>query len=217
MTEADWLNSADPKSMLLVLERFDPSERKTRLFNAAVCRRFWQYLAAESQSVIVESERLADGSISKPADPKKLCERANAVVAPFNRMYPTKQFPTVELRIQRDAAAAVCYAVYPGDLWGAAGYFWDIDPSEKAAHAVIIRDIFGTPFRPITLDSAAVTRDVVRLAEAIYADRAFDRLPILADALEDAGCTNTELLGHLRGPGPHCRGCWGLDLVVGKK
>jgi hypothetical protein len=55
------------------------------------------------------------------------------------------------------------------------------------------------------------------LAQAIYEDRAFDRLPVLADALEDAGCTNSDLLGHLRGPGPHARGCWVLDLLLGKE
>jgi hypothetical protein len=54
------------------------------------------------------------------------------------------------------------------------------------------------------------------LAEGIYADRAFDRLPILADALEDAGCDAAELLTHFRGPGVHARGCWALDLVLGK-
>jgi len=54
------------------------------------------------------------------------------------------------------------------------------------------------------------------LATSIYEQRAFHRLPLLADALEDAGCTDAELLGHLRGPGPHVRGCWALDLVLGK-
>ncbi len=56
-----------------------------------------------------------------------------------------------------------------------------------------------------------------KLAAAVYEERAFDRLPLLADALEDAGCTNAELLGHLRGPGPHARGCRALDLLLGKE
>jgi hypothetical protein len=58
---------------------------------------------------------------------------------------------------------------------------------------------------------------VLHLATAIYEESAFDRLPILADALEEAGCTDVELLGHLRGPGPHVRGCWVVDLITGKK
>jgi hypothetical protein len=55
-----------------------------------------------------------------------------------------------------------------------------------------------------------------RLAQGIYDLRVFDRLPLLADALEDAGCTDADLLGHLRGPGPHVRGCWALDLILAK-
>jgi hypothetical protein len=62
--------------------------------------------------------------------------------------------------------------------------------------------------------SAATNVDY--LAEGIYADRAWDRLPVLADALEDAGCGDPAVLGHLRGPGPHARGCWVVDLVLGK-
>jgi hypothetical protein len=57
---------------------------------------------------------------------------------------------------------------------------------------------------------------VLVLATGIYADKAFNRTPILADALEDVGCTDAELLGHLRGPVPHVRGCWAVDLVLGK-
>jgi hypothetical protein len=74
-----------------------------------------------------------------------------------------------------------------------------------------VLEIFGNPFRQQSNDLAWLALNggtVLRLAEAIYSDRAFERLPVLADALEDAGCTNAELLGHLRGPGPHCRGCW---------
>jgi len=82
--------------------------------------------------------------------------------------------------------------------------------------AASLRDIFGNPFRPITVDPAWRTATVVALTEAIYADRAFDRLPILADALEEAGCTSAELLSHCRQPGEHVRGCWAVDLVLGK-
>jgi hypothetical protein len=57
---------------------------------------------------------------------------------------------------------------------------------------------------------------VPHLARFAYDDRAFDRLPVLADALEGAGCDDADLLGHLRGPGPHCRGCWAVDVLSGK-
>jgi len=82
--------------------------------------------------------------------------------------------------------------------------------------ANLFRCIFGNPFRPVALDPAWRTEAVVGLATGIYADRAFDRLPVLADALEDAGCANADVLGHCRGPGPHARGCWVVDLLLGK-
>jgi hypothetical protein len=82
--------------------------------------------------------------------------------------------------------------------------------------SAIMRDIFGNPFRPATIDSSALTTTVTRLADAIYQDRAFDCLPILADALEDAGCTNQDILAHCRG-GEHARGCWVLELLLGRE
>ena len=57
---------------------------------------------------------------------------------------------------------------------------------------------------------------VLKLARAIHDEEAFGRLPILGDALEDAGCTNAEMLKHCRGPGPHIPGCWVVDLLLGK-
>jgi hypothetical protein len=79
-----------------------------------------------------------------------------------------------------------------------------------------LRDIFGNPFRLATLDRSWLTSTVTSLAQAIYDDRAFDRLPILADALEDAGCTDQDILAHCRGGGEHVRGCWVVDLLLGK-
>ena len=88
---------------------------------------------------------------------------------------------------------------------------------EKRQLAALARDIFGNPFRPIRFDPAWRTSDAIALAKGIYDDRAFDRLPILADALQDAGCTNDDLLNHCRDTAtPHARGCWVVDLVLGK-
>lgn len=78
------------------------------------------------------------------------------------------------------------------------------------------RDIFNNPFRPVVFDSRWRTSTVLALAEMSYADRAFDRLPILADALQDAGCEHPDVLTHCRGPGPHARGCWVIDGILGK-
>jgi len=60
-------------------------------------------------------------------------------------------------------------------------------------------------------------RMIPKLALSVYEEGAFDRLPVVADALQDAGCDNGEILTHLRGPGPHVRGCWCLDLLLGKE
>jgi hypothetical protein len=94
---------------------------------------------------------------------------------------------------------------------------WD----ELRSHCTLLRDIFGNPFRPPpAIDPAwLVWNDgtVKRLAEAIYEQRRFSDLPILADALEDAGCADAVLLEHLRGPEPHCRGCWAIDLLLGRE
>ncbi|MBY0528517.1 MAG: hypothetical protein K2R98_34320 [Gemmataceae bacterium] len=78
------------------------------------------------------------------------------------------------------------------------------------------RDIFVNPFRPVTLISSWLTPTVTRLGETIYAERTFDLLPILADALEDAGCSDADILNHCRQPGEHVRGCWVVDLLLGK-
>jgi hypothetical protein len=86
---------------------------------------------------------------------------------------------------------------------------------EKGPFCHLIRCIFGNPFRPPpALDTACRTPAVVALARAIYEERRFEEMPVLADALEEAGCTDEDFLGHLRGPGDHARGCWPLDLVL---
>ena len=82
-----------------------------------------------------------------------------------------------------------------------------------------LRDIFANPFRHAQLDPTWLhwnAGTIVKLAQTIYDDRHFDDLPILADALEEAGCTEPAILEHCRGPGPHVRGCWVVDLLLGK-
>jgi hypothetical protein len=81
----------------------------------------------------------------------------------------------------------------------------------------MVREIFGNPFSPIHFNPSWRRQHVLTLAEKIYDERAFDRLPILADALEQAGCENQEVLNHCRESGPHVRGCWVVDAVLGKE
>ena len=114
--------------------------------------------------------------------------------------------------------------VWPDDF----GAIWQHEVFERAEsnvdsiHAAYLRDIIGNPFRPVSLDPRWLTSTVVDLARSIY--EGFPRqaggyvaLPILADALMDAGCDDEPVLNHCRGPGPHVRGCWVVDLILGKE
>ena len=86
--------------------------------------------------------------------------------------------------------------------------------------ANLVRDIIGNPFRAIAVNPTWLTWNdgtVTRIAQTIYDDRAYDHFPILADALEDAGCDNADILAHCREPGEHVRGCWVIDLLLGKQ
>jgi hypothetical protein len=88
--------------------------------------------------------------------------------------------------------------------------------AEQDAQATLLRDIFGNPFRPVKFPKRWRTEAAVGLALRMYDDRDFRAMPILADALEEAGCDVAELLAHCREPGVHVRGCWVVDLVLGK-
>jgi hypothetical protein len=88
--------------------------------------------------------------------------------------------------------------------------------SEDRALADLMREVFGNPFRPVEIDASWRTTNVVALAQAFYEERAFERMPILGDALEESGCDNTGILNHCRQPGEHVRGCWVVDQVLGK-
>src|SRR5262249_12456952 len=90
---------------------------------------------------------------------------------------------------------------------------------EEKPDADLLREIFGNPFRAFSVDSPWLKWNrgaVANLAQSIYDDRTFEQMPILADALEEAGCTDADILSHCRGPGPHVRGCWVVDLLLGK-
>ena len=88
---------------------------------------------------------------------------------------------------------------------------------KKQGVAVIIRDIFGNPFRPVAFAPAWRSDTAVSLARGMYDSRDFGAKPILADALQDAGCDNDDILSHCRGEEAHVCGCWVVDLVLGKE
>ncbi len=155
-----------------------------------------------SLALLQTAEQYADGIVT---DAVRKQARQKAFTAAW--WSPGKQSALSALaRRPEKAAEAAAYAC---------GYFFDSDL--RLEGIALLRDIFGNPFRPVTFDPAWRTSTAVGVAEAIYADRTFDNLPVLADALQDAGCDHPDILTHLRDPGPHVRGCWALDLVLGKE
>lgn len=225
MTEADWLQSDD--EMLLayfVAERM--SLRKLRLALVAVCRRVEHHLVdGRSRHALEVSEAYADGLASDAA----LAEARSQATAAYKSLL-THHNTARDARFT--AALSVCCAVgterdlrMQADMIDIALFAPrpppdSIAPERRAAsvaEADLVRDVFGNPFRPVVFAPSWRSETVVALAAGIYAERAFDRLPVLADALYDAGCENDDLLNHCRGAGPHVRGCWVVDLVLGKE
>ena len=228
MTEAEWLACKDSFVIFTWFEGSRPelSARKLRLFNCACARRFESRWDQESRVAVEASESFADRQIERSE-----LERVFAAVGVIEggmeaarRAWENRENdPEPYLRIEARGAAHVAAGSDGMDPWyrygGSAKCVARSVPNpdaERNAQAKLVRCIFVNPFRPVTLDPAWRTSTVVALARGIYDDRAFDRLPILADALQDAGCDNDDILNHCRGDGPHARGCWVVDLVLGK-
>ncbi len=214
MTEQDWTCSKDPKAMLeVVQERGQASERKLRLFAVACCRLLWwrQLVDPRSRAAVEVGEQHAD----RPAE--KAREAAED---------PARRAMKRVRRISgwREAWAAR-YTVMPGAWPAATTAVKAASVRELASLASLLRDIFGPwPFRPPpAIDPAWLTGTVKQLAQAAYEERELPsghldrhRLAVLADSLEEAGCQDAELLGHLRSE-VHVRGCWAIDRILGKE
>jgi hypothetical protein len=209
MTEAEWLAATHPAAMLAFLgDR--ASERKLVLFACWCAWRVWRLLDDPRWQRAVEvAERYAEGDA--------LASEFRAAVGTAYRG-GAGAGPIAALPMSIDGLGVALAADHCALMVGRDGPEGEGDSraaAERAAQAGVIRDLF--PYRPADLDPDWLTPDVLAIAQAIHRDRAFADLPLLADALEDAGCTSEEILGHLRGPGPHVRGCWALDPVLGKE
>jgi hypothetical protein len=228
VTEGEWRQCTDLLKMLDFL-RSRASDRKLRLFACACCRGVWRQLRdGRSRRVVEVAERLADGLATDQ-------EREKADIDPEAAANALGGFGD-----RWNAAWAVCYCIHADcgivvswtlDHLGIVAVFGPepngTDLLAPARAAALLRCLFSNPFRPVSLDLAWLTwRDglVRRLAEVAYEQRQLpsghldpDRLVVLADALEEAGCTDPEILGHLRGPGPHTRGCHIVDLILDRK
>jgi hypothetical protein len=226
MKEADWLRCADPSKMLAFVKGRKAPVRRARLFAAACCRRAWPDLEARTRAAVEALERFAEGP-GKQADKNELkaawqtAGTALAEVEECSRPYWARR--------------AVCNAAEPTEAWWAARaaaerWLDAVESSggaaararESLALAGLVRDVFGNPCRPTSIDPPWRTPATGSLAQAAYDERILPggeldprRLVVLADALEEAGA-GAELLAHLRGPGPHVRGCWVVDLLAAR-
>ena len=225
MTETEWQACADLYDMRFFLHH-KVSDRKWRLFACACFLRIASWLRDQPiRDALAVALQFADG---RAADQQRSDSRRRMQQAAQTR--EVTRHPDAP-KWQRRAASAVYYAL-ARDARDAACHTpplvvqamerrqhkFDIDLAlEKDYQIRALRDIVGNPVAPSNVEAVWKTSTVKAVAEAIYADRAFDRLPILADALEDAGCTDAAILDHCRQPGEHVRGCWVVDLVLGKE
>ena len=218
MTEEEWLTCTDPAPMLEFLKG-KASDRQLRLLAVACCRAVWDSLThGRSRRAVEMAEQYADGLIDEAGLHRAHSMAADAVVSYHEVQFRGRRGPNRDgpsLAGWRLSFAADSAHTHKPFLIGRLRPLRH-DPDLSLLAPRLIRDIFANPFRPVPLDPAWLTSTVVSLAEGVYADRAFDRLPVLADALEDAGCDKAEILAHCRGGGPHVRGCWVVDLVLGK-
>jgi hypothetical protein len=208
MTAKKWLACTDPFALLSSAgER--TTDRKARLFCVACCRQVLHLAPAarrkRAEALLKVAERFAD---SEPTRAERLKAQKKAGGS-YSMIYAT-------LAVRMTAADGHYAARFAADFasFGEKGIKEEIT---QAAQADLARDILGpTAVGPSPLKPNWLTSTVVALAKGIYNDRAFDRMPILADALQDAGCEKADILDHCRGPGPHARGCWVVDLVLRK-
>jgi hypothetical protein len=233
MTERDWIDCVHPREMLEFL-RGKTSLRKLRLFGVVCCRRIWKSLHDKRSRAAVElAELYADDELTA----KRLiaaeraafhvgwgstrqdfaAEAACLVAMTQSRFIQGSRFLAAEAREQVD------YWAWVADISTAVERVRG-GSTECGVHCQLLREILGDPFRLIPIESSWLTATVTALALAAYEERSLpsgslhtDRLSILADALEDAGCTEAAILEHLRGPGPHYRGCWAVDALLAKQ
>jgi hypothetical protein len=233
MTEAEWLAGASPEAMWKHVHA-EASGRKLHLLRAAICHGIWHLLSVSGRVAAEAAERYADGRIPGPELAASYARVEQEYLA-FLREHPEGQWgeseheaaePLLLSRTVFNSASSsleevVCQAAPAARLAAPEG-------PGTAWHGPLLTCLFGNPFRPApAIDPALLAWNagtVRALAEVAYEERRLPegtldpaRLALLADALEDAGCGEAELLAHFRSPWPHVRGCWALDLILGRE
>lgn len=231
VTEFEWLNSTDVERMI------SASEVHSTLRKAALLGVAWFRQIAESVSLM--DLNWSVGVLEKMADGKATDQEVNDAnrATDFNYNVTTGSAAWITKEYKTCNAYPASWAVYhyliqisPSQVPSTRGPLWEFmnlpwtgflqliysGDQQYPGFVDFLRCILGNPFRPVAFLDSWRSEATVALASAIYADRAFDRLPVLADALEEAGCDYPDVLAHCRGPGPHSRGCWVVDGVLGK-
>jgi hypothetical protein len=246
MTEQEWLACTDLKLMLHFLWG-KVSDRKFRLFVTACCRRIWHLMPDERMRNVEVAEMCADG-LADPTVFPVIKATLRDVIEPIRKESVTTREAGDPVRAARimqgvDAGEAARLAVYENISWAAdkaaEAATWGVvrvaplatasetiqvsGQPERESQVALLLDLFGNPFRSISIIPAWRTPSVLAVAQATYDNRKLpsgaldnDHLAILADSMEDAGCDNADILNHLRQAGAHVRGCWPLDLILGK-
>jgi hypothetical protein len=244
MTEGEWLASTDPQEMLVFLLRRSPAtvtdlwwvaataarrgsgwERKVRLYACGWSRHFWREIPDERlRNALDITEQYADGLAGAKAFRKA---RRQAGAAYLTAMASEGQ-DAWRTKVAASVLDSMSLRFLPGWNPHKDGERSIRSPEgERLSQELsryqcgLLRDLFGPLcFRSISIDSRVLAWKectVVKLAQAIYDERSFNLLPILADALEDAGCHDADILSHCRQAGGHVRGCWLVDLILDKK
>jgi hypothetical protein len=230
MDEGEWLACEYPELMMdfhvrkgmtrkLVLTK--GTERKLRLFACGCCRRVWDSLLDErSRNAVEAAEKFVEARTNEERRLLPVARRAAVDAEKSLRDHASRAARATVGRSSFVAGshASVCAARV------IAMSIEERDYAERAVQAHLLRDIFGNPFHLVSLDPAWRTPVVLALAQAAYDNRILpagtldpDRLAVLSDALEEAGCGDADILAHLRRPGQHVRGCWVVDAILGKK
>jgi hypothetical protein len=229
MTEAEWQECTDPLKMLEFLKG-RASQRKLRLFACACCRCTRLVVSGENIKALEVAESFADGLVKDRE--RSAARNARGVSSLIQNTTIRSYFIKTAAKCAAGARHLVAHARSFGrpeatDLHEQLAIYRAGIHAERAAQSVLIRDLFGNSFRALTMAPSWLAWQgglIRQLAEAAYQERQLpsghldlSRLAVLADALEEAGCQVEEILGHLRSPGPHVRGCHLLDLLLAKE
>lgn len=224
-SEEQWRGSEQPGPMFVfLLQGEHASQRKQRLYACACSRHIWHLMTNERiRAAVLVAEEVADGTLTEE-DRARAEQGANAVSSQVRQNWAWSAYYAAHADLPnwvRFLGACPAQAVHDDVLarTNDAEAALVAKLAEERYQADLVRDIFGHVFHPVVPRPEWLGWNggsVRHLAHAIYEDRRFADLPILADALEDAGCDDPVLLAHCRAGGPHVRGCWVIDLLRGQ-